>query len=200
MEPRSHPLPAEDEPGFAWGGPITWRETADLREALFDELEVPGLTGLRLDVRAVTAIDRTGVGLLIGANHRAAANGRRLILIDNGGLVTAALSALHMLKDFLIVQTKRPHDRLPSTRPSYRPSVLAAVPWKSMASCARQTDAFRMADLATLDPVARQESCQLAEIICGTCAAYPKCQKYTVEHHLCGVWAGQLYEDGHVVA
>ena len=64
-----------------------------------DELEVPGSTGVRLDVRGVRSIDTTGIALLIGANHRAAANGRRLVLIDNNGTVTAALSRKHMLRD-----------------------------------------------------------------------------------------------------
>jgi len=199
-KPRAHPLPSEHEQDCVWVGDVTWRQTGDLREALFDHFEVPDSTGVRLDVRAVTALDRTTIALLIAANHRAAARGRRLLLIDNGGLVSAALSALHLHEDFLVVQTRQPGDRVPSTLPSYRPSVLASVPWRNKAACARRTDAFRMADLVTLDPVARQESCQLAEIVCATCAAYSSCQRHTAEHRLWGVWAGQLYEDGHVVA
>ena len=86
-------------------GEVTWRETAALREALFDLLEAPGQGGLSLDVRAVTGIDRTGVALLIGANHRAAALGHPFILIDAYGPVTRMLSGLRMLRDFAVTQT-----------------------------------------------------------------------------------------------
>jgi anti-anti-sigma regulatory factor len=83
---------------------VTWRETAQLRERLFDEFEASGSTGVRLDVRRVQNIDQTGVALLIGANHRATAAGRRLVLIDANGPVTAALARMHMIPDFVITQ------------------------------------------------------------------------------------------------
>lgn len=85
-------------------GEVTWRETSGLREALFDLLEAPGQDGLSLDVRAVTRIDRTGVALLIGANHRAAALGHRFTLLDEYGPVTRVLSGLRMLGDFDVTQ------------------------------------------------------------------------------------------------
>lgn len=85
-------------------GDVTWRETAGLREALFDLLEAPGQGGLSLDVRAVTRIDRTGVALLIGVNHRAAALGRPFTLLDAHGPVTRMLSDLRMLDDFDVTQ------------------------------------------------------------------------------------------------
>ena len=87
-----------------WAGEVTWRETAELREALFDLLETPGQCGPSLDVRAVTKIDRTGVALLIGANHRASALGRPLSLVDAYGPVTRKLSDLRMLGDFDVTQ------------------------------------------------------------------------------------------------
>ena len=87
-----------------WAGEVTWRETAGLREALFDLLEAPGQGRVSLDVRAVTRIDRTGVALLIGANHRAAALGRPLSLVDAHGPVTRKLSGLGMLGDFEVAQ------------------------------------------------------------------------------------------------
>jgi anti-anti-sigma regulatory factor len=88
-------------------GEVIWRETAALREALFDLLEAPGHDGLTLDVRAVTRIDRTGVALLIGANHRAAALGHPFTLIDAHGPVTRVLSGLRMLGDFEVTQVPR---------------------------------------------------------------------------------------------
>jgi len=78
--------------------------TASLREPLFHGLEIAGHTGVRLDVRDVTSIDRSGVALLIGANHRARAAGRQLILVDHDGPVTAALTAMHVLRGFLVTE------------------------------------------------------------------------------------------------
>jgi ABC-type transporter Mla MlaB component len=87
-----------------WADEVTWREVAALREDLFDQLEFPECVDLRLDVRRVTAIDTPGIALLIGANHRATATGRRLELIDANGPVTAALVRKHMLRDFRVTQ------------------------------------------------------------------------------------------------
>ena len=97
---RSEPTEGQ----LAWAGDISWRVTASLREALFTGLGVAAHTGVRLDVRDVTSIDRSGVALLIGANHRATATGRRLILIDRNGPVTAALAAMHLLRGFLFTE------------------------------------------------------------------------------------------------
>lgn len=109
----------ESERQSVWVGEVTWREVADLREALFDELEVPGYVGVRLDVRRVTLIDRPGSALLIGANHRAVAIGRRLVLVDAHGPVTVALSKLHVLKDFLVVQVFSAYTPSQGTRTSW---------------------------------------------------------------------------------
>jgi anti-anti-sigma regulatory factor len=98
------PAPDTTDRLLAWAGGVTWRETTQLRELLFDALEVEGFTGVRLDVSGVLVIDQTGIGLLIGANHRAAATGRRFILIDSGGPVTAALQRMHLIRDFTITQ------------------------------------------------------------------------------------------------
>ena len=89
---------------LAWAGDVDWQATGRLREALFHGLEVTGQTGVRLDVRAVTSIGRGGVALLIGANHRASAVGRRLLIVDSNGPVTAALAALHLLPAVDITQ------------------------------------------------------------------------------------------------
>ena len=104
MNGNGRVLPRQHESDCAWTGDVSWHVTADLREALFDQLEAPGRTTLRLDVRGVSSIDRTGVALLIGANHRAAARGRRLELVDTDGPVTRALAAVHMLRDFVVTQ------------------------------------------------------------------------------------------------
>jgi anti-anti-sigma factor len=104
MNGNSRVLPRQHEADFAWTGDVTWHVTADLRDALFDQLEAPGRPGVRLDVRGVSSIDKTGVALLIGANHRAAARGRRLELVDTDGPVTRALAAMHLLRDFVVTQ------------------------------------------------------------------------------------------------
>jgi anti-anti-sigma factor len=88
----------------AWWGAVTSRETPELRERLFDLLDTPGATSLRVDVRGVTSIDRSGIGVLIGANHRAAATGRTFVLIDSGGPVSQALRRTHLLDSFLVTQ------------------------------------------------------------------------------------------------
>ncbi len=82
-----------------WEGEVTWREVADLRERLFDAMDAMAV-GVQLDVRLVTVIDRTGLGLLIGANHRSHSMRRPLILVDDDGPVTAALTASHVVTDF----------------------------------------------------------------------------------------------------
>jgi len=105
---------ATDSPGpdmdqrRSWVGNVTWRETAALREELFDALEVPGAISLRLDVRAVNSIDRSGIALLIGANHRATATGRQLVLIDANGVVTNTLSRMRFAGEFAITQVVTP--------------------------------------------------------------------------------------------
>lgn len=85
-----------------WIGEVTWRHTATLREQIFDLLETDPPVPLFLDVSAVSCIDRTGVALLIGSNHRAAAMGRRLVLVDRTGLVTRTLAAAGVLPSFVI--------------------------------------------------------------------------------------------------
>ena len=87
-----------------WAGDVDWQTVGRLREALFDGLEVAGKTSVHLDVRAVTSIGRGGAALLIGANHRASAVGRRLLIVDSHGPVTSALAALHILRDFNVTQ------------------------------------------------------------------------------------------------
>ncbi len=83
-----------------WIGEVTWRHTATLREQIFDLLEAQMSDRLFLDVSSVEVIDRTGVALLIGSNHRATAMNRKLVLIDDTGLTTAALSDAGVLASF----------------------------------------------------------------------------------------------------
>ncbi|MFI5099405.1 MAG: STAS domain-containing protein [Actinomycetes bacterium] len=106
---RWHVDPREEQ--LAWAGDVTWQVTAALREALFDALVATGQTGVRLDVREVRSIDRSGIALLVGANHRAAALGRLLVLTDNNGPVTRALSALHLLNGFHVTLVVTPGNR-----------------------------------------------------------------------------------------
>ena len=87
-----------------WVGDVTWRRTASLREALFDGLERAGATGVCLDVRGVNSIDRIGIALLIGANHRATSIGSRLTLVDAHGAITEALCHMRLSEMFLIRQ------------------------------------------------------------------------------------------------
>jgi anti-anti-sigma regulatory factor len=87
-----------------WTGEVTWRQVAELREQLFDAMDI-GAGDLGLDVRGVTVIDRTGIALLIGANHRARSLGRPLVLLDADGPVTEALRRARALSDFDVAQT-----------------------------------------------------------------------------------------------
>jgi anti-anti-sigma regulatory factor len=96
--------PQRDAWWSVWTGEVTWRQVAALRERLFDEMDASA-GGLCLDVRGVTGIDRTGVALLIGANHRAWALGRPLELLDEDGPVTEALRNAHALSEFGLVQS-----------------------------------------------------------------------------------------------
>jgi anti-anti-sigma regulatory factor len=88
----------------AWDGPVTWRETSGLREELFGLLDASAGTSVRLDVRGVTSIDRFGTALLVGARNRAAASGRTFVLVDSAGVVSQALSRLHLLTTFLVTE------------------------------------------------------------------------------------------------
>ena len=102
----------------AWQGPVTARETPELREQLFQLLDVPGSTGVRLDVRGVTTIDTFGTALLVGARNRAAASGRMFVLVDSAGPVSAALSRLHLLPTFLVTEMVQSDDDLAVERRS----------------------------------------------------------------------------------
>jgi anti-anti-sigma regulatory factor len=97
-------LQSRDEATCTWPGDVTWRETAQLREALLDTLDRNDAGIVNIDVRAVRTIDNTGIAMLIGANRRAIARGRRLVLLDCNGPVTAALSRLHIMRQFSITQ------------------------------------------------------------------------------------------------
>jgi anti-anti-sigma factor len=88
------------EVAIAWDGDVDWRTTSRLREDLLDGMEVPGQSGVRLDVRGVRSIDRCGIALLIGANFRASAVGRHLVLVDAQGPVIRALEGRHILGEF----------------------------------------------------------------------------------------------------
>ncbi|HEY7857229.1 MAG TPA: STAS domain-containing protein [Candidatus Nanopelagicales bacterium] len=88
-----------------WIGEVTWRQTAMLREQIFDLLEADASAPLFLDVSSVERIDRTGVALLIGSNHRATAMNRHLVLIDDSGLIADALSDAGVRSSFDIRTT-----------------------------------------------------------------------------------------------
>ena len=92
---------------MVWTGEVTWREVAGLREQLFDQMDTCR-DGVSLDVRRVTVIDRTGLALLIGANHRAHSMGRPLSLVDDAGPVTSALTTAHVIADFDVMRLPDP--------------------------------------------------------------------------------------------
>jgi anti-anti-sigma regulatory factor len=106
------PTPHEINRVCSWSGPVTWRETAALREDLFDRLEASEGGTLWLDVRDVSVIDRTGVALLTGAQHRAHALQRGFVLIDTNGAVTTTLTRLHLQEQFSFEQTGIPEQRI----------------------------------------------------------------------------------------
>ena len=103
-DPRLPRTQAAHELTTRWSGEITWRTTAHLRDDLYNLLESSGSTMVRLDVSAVTGIDGAGIAVLIGANHRAAAMGLRLVLIDRAGPVTTSLRRMHLLSKFQVTQ------------------------------------------------------------------------------------------------
>ena len=102
--PRRLPAARPVERRATWAGDVSWRDLSQRREALFDDLEASDSSGVRLDVRDVTSIDRPGVALLIGANYRASATGRRLTIIDDCGPVTRALARMNVLGSFQVSQ------------------------------------------------------------------------------------------------
>jgi len=113
---------------FAWVGEVTWRHVAELREALFDEMDACH-SGVRLDVRRVTEIDRTGVALLIGANHRAQSLGKPLTLVDEDGVVTEALARAQVISEFQMAGDGSAR----SGGTAVRRGLVATSPWHSVA-------------------------------------------------------------------
>jgi anti-anti-sigma regulatory factor len=105
------PTPHEINRVCSWSGPVTWRETAALREDLFDRLEASEGGTLWLDVRDVSVIDRTGVALLAGAQHRAHELQHGFVLIDANGAVTTTLTRLHLQEQFRFEQTGIPEQQ-----------------------------------------------------------------------------------------
>jgi anti-anti-sigma factor len=93
-----------DEPTCTWPAEVNWQTVFGLREDLFSLLDKPDCIGVRVDVRSVTSIDSTGVGLLFAASRRATELGRRMILIDTNGPVSDALARVHLLHHFLVKQ------------------------------------------------------------------------------------------------
>jgi len=98
---------------IVWIGEVTWRQAAELREQLFDEMDHHE-TGVCVDVRLVTEIDRIGVALLIGANLRGKAIGRPLSLLDANGPVSDELTRTRLINEFTLTQS--------STRPLASPT------------------------------------------------------------------------------
>jgi len=92
------------DPCTSWAGAVTNGEVTRLRGELFDQLEAPDVSILWLDVRAVTDIDRSGVALLLGAQGRAHALHRQLVLIDADGPVTDTLNGLLLRGELDVVQ------------------------------------------------------------------------------------------------
>lgn len=123
-------------PSVVWHGAVTWREVADLRESLFDAMDAMAVS-VQLDVRLVTVIDRTGLGLLIGANHRSHSMRRPLILVDDNGPVTAALTASHVVADFDLERSPgvpvKGEDRASEPSDSQKDGAAALSPTRSSA-------------------------------------------------------------------
>jgi anti-anti-sigma regulatory factor len=113
---------------FLWLGEVTWRQVAELRDALFDEMDARAL-GVCLDVRRVTEIDRTGIALLIGANHRARSMGKPLTLVDDAGVVTEALMRAKLMSEFQLVG----HGSNGVVGAPTEPALVAAGAWHSVA-------------------------------------------------------------------
>jgi len=89
---------------IVWVGEVTWRQAAELREQLFDAMDRDE-TGVCVDVRLVTEIDRIGVALLIGGNLRGKAIGRALSLLDANGPVSRELTRARLISEFSVTQS-----------------------------------------------------------------------------------------------
>jgi len=99
-----------------WTERVTSKQAAALREILLGEFTAVEYPGVPLDVRRVTEIDRSGIELAIGADHRGAATGRRLVLIDSGVPVTGQLQRMHLIPEV----HHQPGDRRLSSPPPCR--------------------------------------------------------------------------------
>lgn len=93
MQAQNSPVPPAHEPAectvtvlatgrlLALSGRLDVHSAADIRMALVDA--VPVADGdLVLDLSALTALDATGLGVLVGAHRRAQRAGRTLVLRD----------------------------------------------------------------------------------------------------------------------
>lgn len=103
VRPPPH-RPTSQELATQWVGDVTCVQTPALRDILYAALETLSGAAIKLDVTGVTAIDATGVALLIGVNNRAAGMGRRFVLIDKGGPVSRELMRRHLIQHFNVTQ------------------------------------------------------------------------------------------------
>jgi anti-anti-sigma factor len=72
-------------------------ETVDvLREVLRTVVDTPGVSTVDIDMREVTFLDSSGIGVLVAAQRAAAARGSRLMLREAGPMVRMVLEVTHL--------------------------------------------------------------------------------------------------------
>lgn len=111
----------ETRASLSASGELDLAATQDLVEMLAAQ-EAAGRTFIRLDLSAVTFMDCSCLGILVGAHYRLRAAGGQLILTSSSGPVTRLLSATH-LEDVLLADADSAPERVPLPRvpPKERP-------------------------------------------------------------------------------
>ena len=104
-DPAGEVAGTPDKITLTWTGQVTFQETSALREELLAALAANPDASLWLDVRGVTQIDRSGIAVLVGVQHRTATLGRLFVLVDTRGVVSEALSRMHLIRSFLVTET-----------------------------------------------------------------------------------------------
>jgi len=82
-------------------GDIDLATTSLLREVLKQVVETHEGNRIDIDMRAVTFLDSSGIGMLVAAQRAAAASGKRLMLREPGPIVRMVLQVTH-LDDLLV--------------------------------------------------------------------------------------------------
>jgi anti-anti-sigma factor len=87
---------------LALSGRLDARNAAEMREALHAAIDA-GAGDLIVDASGVDLVDATGLGVLLGAHHRAARAGRRVVLRDASPRLVRILHRARLHRVFALV-------------------------------------------------------------------------------------------------